>query len=137
MGDAANAEKYTMAAIEAGNNYRSTSDTNENFNLVWLARAYANARQFDQALAVTDRARELKPESADSLEGTMNSIVRAMILGMAGQREESLLEVERLLNTPASITRWELYLSPNWDFFRDDERFNELIRPLNLKDPEQ
>ncbi len=137
MGDAANAEKYTMAAIEAGNNYRSTSVTNENFNLVWLAKAYANAGQFDQALAVANRARELKPESADSLEGTMNSIVRAMILGMAGQREESLLEVDRLLNTPASITRWELYLSPDWDFFRDDERFNELIRPLNLKEPEQ
>ncbi len=137
MGDAANAEKYTTAAIEAGNNYLSTSGANEHFNLVWLAKAYANARQFDQALAVANQAVELIPESADILQGTAGSINRAMILGMAGQREESLLEIERLLNTTAGLTRWELYLSPDWDFFRDDERFNELARPPNLKVPEQ
>jgi hypothetical protein len=57
-----------------------------------------------------------------------------MILGMAGQREKSLAEIERLLNTPAGLNHWDLALSPDWDFFRDDERFNELARPLNQDD---
>ena len=56
---------------------------------------------------------------------------------MAGEREESLMEIERLLNTPAGLSRWELYLNPDWDFFRDDERFNALARPKNLEEASQ
>ena len=69
--------------------------------------------------------------------GTWNSVNRAMILGMGGQRDESLAEIERLLKTPVGLNRWELYLSPDWDFFRDDERFNALARPENLEEAGQ
>lgn len=132
MGDLGNAEKWTQAAIEAGRAYHSTSVGNEAQNLEPLARAYAGAGQYDEALAAINRSRELKSEAADSLEGTPSSSTRAMILGMAGQREESLAEIERLLNTPAGLNRWDLYLNPDWDFFREDKRFNQLARPLNL-----
>ena len=46
-------------------------------------------------------------------------------------------EIERLLNTPAGLSRWDLYLNPDWDFFRDDERFNALARPENMEEISQ
>ena len=134
MGDDSNAEKLTRAALEAGTKYHSTSASNEAASLLSLALVYAGAGQFDQAMATIDRSIEIKPESADSLEGPLGSITRARILGMAGRHEESLAEIERLLNIPAGLNRWDLYLNPEWDFFRDDERFNELARPPNLKE---
>jgi hypothetical protein len=62
---------------------------------------------------------------------------RAQVLGMAGKREESLAELEYLFEQGVDINRWQLYLDPNWDYFRDDERFNDLVRPLNLKAAQQ
>lgn len=62
---------------------------------------------------------------------------RALVLGMAGKREESLAELENLVKQGANISPWRLSLDPNWDFFRDDERFNELARPLNLDEARQ
>jgi hypothetical protein len=56
---------------------------------------------------------------------------------MTGKREEALVEIDRLLKHPTGFTRWKLYLDPRWDFFRDDERFNDLIRPLNLKETDK
>jgi tetratricopeptide (TPR) repeat protein len=139
MGEAGNADKYARSAIEAGTTDTSTSKgVDSNFSRSGLlASAYANVGQLDKALAVIDRSLELVPESADSLTGPGFSISRARILGMAGQRDESLAEIERLLNTPAGLTRWDLYLNPDWDFFRDDERFNQLARPDNLEEGRQ
>ena len=129
MGDDANAEKYTQATIHSALDYNSVNASNQAVNQDVLAHSYARTGQFDKAMAAVKRARELRPESGDSLEGPLSSVTRAMVLGMTGQREESLAEIERLLNTPAGLNRWDLALSPDWDFFRDDERFNELARP--------
>ncbi len=38
-----------------------------------------------------------------------------------------------LLEVPNGFDKWWLYLDPRWDFMRDDERFNALIRPDNLE----
>jgi TolB-like protein/tetratricopeptide (TPR) repeat protein len=131
MGDNANAEKYTQAAIQSALDYNSVNPSNQSAKLDVLAHAYARIGQFDEALAAVKRTAELRSESDDSLEGPQSSITRAMVLGMAGEREESLAEIERLLNTPAGLNRWDLALSPDWDFFRDDARFNELAQPPN------
>ena len=69
------------------------------------------------------------PESKDQLYGIYMSQTRAQVLAMAGEREAALAEIERLLNSPYRFNKWNLYLDPRWDFFRDDERFNDLIRP--------
>ena len=57
------------------------------------------------------------------MNGPVIEGLRAQILGMTGQRDEALVEIERLLNTPAGLVRWQLRLDPTWDFFRDDPRF--------------
>jgi TolB-like protein/Tfp pilus assembly protein PilF len=133
LGNEERADQYIRAAIDAGTSYHSQNKGSMKFNLDALALAYAHLRQFEKALEVTDRAYELLPESADSLVGPQSSAIRARILGMAGQRDAALAEIERLLNTPAGLNRWDLYLNPDWDFFRDDERFNALARPDNLE----
>ena len=112
----------------------TTNDTNNALLLGVLADSYVLAGELDKAQETITRALNLMPESRDSLQGPSYSVSAARIMAIAGQRDEALLEIERLLNTPGGLIRWNLYLSPEWDFFRDDERFNELIRPLNLKE---
>ena len=92
------------------------------------------------AIAVVDAANrsvEIMEKGNDVMFSAEMAQSRAMILGMAGQRDESLAEIQRLLAHPLGYSRWSLYLDPQWDFFRDDERFNELARPLNLKEAQQ
>jgi tetratricopeptide (TPR) repeat protein len=132
MGYIEMAKEHTQEAIDFGEAYQSSNPNNMAWILTVLSQAYAISGQMELALATSLRARDLKPESQDSLEGPELSNTYAMILGMAGHRDEALAEIERLLNTPAGLNRWILNLSPEWDFFRDDERFNELIRPPNL-----
>ena len=55
----------------------------------------------------------------------------------SGLAAEALAEIERLLDKPSGLVRWNLYLDPMWDFFRDDERFNALIKPRNLDEAKQ
>jgi len=134
QGDAANAEKYSREVIQWATKYVSGTDANQAVTKDLLAYAYARTGQFNEALAALNRSQELRSESDDSLEGPVSSINRAMVLGMIGQRDESLAEIKRLLKTPAGLNRWDLYLNPDWDFFRDDERFNALARPGNLEE---
>jgi hypothetical protein len=51
------------------------------------------------------------------------------MLARAGQRDRALERIAEHLDGAEGLTRWQLYLQPNWDFFRDDPRFNDLVRP--------
>ncbi len=55
------------------------------------------------------------------------------VLARAGKRDEALACLPKVIDQPGGFFRWELYLDPTWDFMRDDERFNELVRPPNLE----
>lgn len=133
LGNKDKADQYIQAAIEAGASYQSNNIGSMSFNLIALGSAYAQFQQFDKALEAVNRSVELLPESSDSLVGSQSSVVRARVLGMAGQRDAALAEIKRLLTKPAGLSRWDLYLNPDWDFFRDDERFNALARPDDLE----
>jgi len=127
------AKELAQQALEEALKLESTSDYDEAFRLQALALAYLLNDQADKALQISEQALALYPESRDSLNGVYLSSINAWIMAKAGLRDEALTEIGRLLNTPAGLNRWDLYLDPRWDFFRDDERFNELIRPSNLE----
>ena len=55
------------------------------------------------------------------------------VTALTGERDRALELMAQLIDMPAGFIRWEMYLDPRWDFFRDDDRFNELIRPDNLE----
>jgi hypothetical protein len=53
-------------------------------------------------------------------------------LALVGQHDLALEEIERLIDTSGNnLTRWKLSLDPRWDFFRVDQRFNDLVRPVS------
>jgi TolB-like protein/Tfp pilus assembly protein PilF len=126
------AQQVVDQSLEA----ESSTDANKSFNLQAVARAYLLTGEIDKALELSNQAMNLLPESRDSFNGVYISNQHAWIMAKAGQRDEAMAEIERLLDTPAGLNRWILYLHPDWDFFRDDERFNELVRPLNLAEGE-
>jgi tetratricopeptide (TPR) repeat protein len=133
-GDEAAAVDLAQQAIDAASGFEPVTDDAAATVLQALAFAYVSMGQADKALQSIEEALNLMPESRDSINGANLASTRAWILAMTGSRDAALAEIERLLNTPAGMVRWDLYLSPQWDFFRDDERFNDLIRPLNLKE---
>ena len=125
------------AAIDLiANAVRSGTNT-DGFEFMFQAPALAGRGRFDEAIAAANHAVEIMQSSGDAIFTVGMRVTRALVLGMAGKREESLAELENLFKQGVNITRWQLYLDPNWDFFRDDERFNALARPLNLEEARQ
>jgi len=127
------AKELAQQAIEEALKLESTTDTEEASRLIGLSLAYLLNGQADKALQTSEQGLALYPESRDSLNGVYLSKIHAWIMAKAGLRDEALAEIGRLLKTPTGLNRWDMYLDPRWDFFRDDERFNELVRPLNLE----
>lgn len=99
------------------------------------ARAWAlvSLGDFEKAIALSEQAISLAADTvSDALEGLLPYAMHCFVLARAGKRDEALALMTRLLDQPGGFDRWPLYLDPRWDFSRDDERFNELIRPHNL-----
>ena len=72
-----------------------------------------------------------KPASLerDHVSGASFQRAHTFVLALTGQRDEALERIAANIDAPEGFSRWELYLEPEWDFFRNDERFNELVRP--------
>ena len=101
------------------------------------AQALALRGDKSQAIAAIDEAKQLVQTENDSFDGNYVNAVSAEVLALVGERDRALDLIAQLIDRPAGFKRWELYLDPRWDFFRDDERFNELIRPRNLEQAKQ
>jgi TolB-like protein len=98
-----------------------------------LAEAHALLGEMDSALAYAARAEQRLPMERDHVFGIpINSRV-ILVRAMAGQRDWALQAIAERLDRPGGFSRWRLYLDPAWDFFRDDPRFNELVRPQGVE----
>lgn len=97
-----------------------------------ITRSYLG--EHDTALESSLKATQILPREKDHLFGTMLARNHTLILARAGKRDEALERLAASIDKPEGLTRWQLYLDPQWDFFRDDERFNDLVRPLNLQE---
>lgn len=111
---------------------KSLAIRNRALQLINIALAHALVDEPQKALVTMQEAQSLIKTTEDRLAGAMIDGLAARILALVGQHESALAEIERLVDTPGSqVTRWNLTLDPRWDFFRVDERFNELVRPLS------
>jgi TolB-like protein/Tfp pilus assembly protein PilF len=118
--------------IEKESTRETLAVRNRSFQLINLALAYALIDEPEKALEIMKDAKTTIKSVADGLAGAAIDASAARILALVGQHDLALQEVERLFDSPAGyMTRWSLTLDPHWDFFRDNERFNELIRPEN------
>ncbi|MCH7830388.1 MAG: hypothetical protein IIB75_07470 [Proteobacteria bacterium] len=100
------------------------------------ARAWALVLlgDFDAAIALSEQAvSQVADYESDAVEGLVPLTIHCYVLAKAGRRDEALVLLSRVLDQPGGLNRWPLYLDPRWDFFRDDERFNDMIRPHNLE----
>ncbi|NOR18694.1 MAG: hypothetical protein GQ538_01230, partial [Xanthomonadales bacterium] len=137
QGDEETALNQASLSIKKLTSAPRTNTYIDGIELSTLAMAYAFVGEYDLALITSRESMAALPEDSDTLFGTDNSEFNTQVLAMAGNRDEALAEIERLLQHPTGFSPWMLYLDPRWDFFRDDERFNDLVRPLNLKEDRQ
>ena len=104
----------------------------DGWDLIYLALLHAELGNEQEAIKMAARSVDIVPEAKDAMNGGYIAGFNAQVLGLTGHRDEALAEIARLLDTPAGLIHWQVYFDPTWDFFRDDERFNELIRPKNF-----
>ena len=96
-----------------------------------IALSMARLGRFDEALALADKlTSEITYERDALLYGWLRT-QQAMIMGLAGDQEAALDNLETALQIPTAfrVTTWDLYYDPNWDFMRDNPRFVELATP--------
>jgi len=96
--------------------------------------AYALSGDPQRARAACDRAHDILPESRDKVHGVERSNLCALALGLSGDTDSALSEIERLLVIPNGLTPWQLALDPNWDFLRSDPRFQTLVAQTQLSE---
>ena len=136
LGDAERADQHLSSAIDQ----LSSIDISARGVAVagqyqTLAVALAVRGEGDLAIAAPEDAVRALPFDVDEAEGTYPLMTLCYVLAVSGERERALVMLSELIDQPAGFVRWEMQLDPRWDFFRDDERFNEMIRPHNLEQP--
>jgi TolB-like protein/tetratricopeptide (TPR) repeat protein len=104
------------------------------YDAVTFAELLAFQGEFERAIATAEKAYNLVSPDSDHVGGLWTAMGLTRVLALSGERDRALELLAKFIDKPAATTRWEFYLDPRWDFFRDDERFNELIRPHNLDD---
>ncbi len=97
-----------------------------------LALALALRGETTQAIQLAEEATRVQSIESDSLSGAAPLQTLCMVLALSGERDRALELIAEIIDVPGGLIRWETYLDPRWDFFRDDKRFNNLIRPHNL-----
>ncbi len=99
----------------------------------WPHYAYAENLSLQgrhrQALASCDRATSILPFDKDKVHGALFRQECAWVTARSGEIDQALDEIEWFLEHGWGFSRWELALSPRWDFLRDNPRFRELATP--------
>ncbi len=133
LGETARADSLLEEAIQQlANIDRDRPGPIEAYNLDWMASVLALQGQKSRAIAIAEEATRIVSLQNDKIDGSWHLIVLCQVLALTGERDRALEILAQMIDKPAGFNRWELTLDPRWDFFRDDERFNDLIRPLSL-----
>lgn len=125
--------KLEKAAALIGEIDRNKGEFDLSVDLTTLGLVKAMQDDNEEAIELADEAMALFPLEKDVVDGSLVHMSAAYIKASAGQRDEALKMIEQLLVTPGGFKHWHLYLDPQWDFMRSDERFNQLIKPANLE----
>jgi len=130
LGKTEKADKVLREFISTENSKNLPVARSRSYQLSNQALAFALLGDSSKALEYMDRAITTSESVGDAMANGTIQGMRVRLLAIVGQREQALVEIERLLDTPASyLSLWMLTLDPRWDFMRDDDRFNELIKP--------
>ncbi|MDH3769108.1 MAG: hypothetical protein OES99_11750, partial [Gammaproteobacteria bacterium] len=134
LGQHETADKFLREAVQRlADIDRSHQRVTVASQLATLAIALALQDEHKRAIEIAQEAVELHSLENDKVDGTNPMKWLSYVLALAGEYDRSLDLIAQLIDQPSGFRRWELYLHPRWDFFRNDERFNALIRPNNIE----
>ena len=96
-----------------------------------IAISMAYLGKFDEALSLATKLTNEFPYERDSMLYGWLLTNQAMVKGLAGDQETAMDDLEKAFYIPTAfrVTSWHLHYDPNWDFMRDNPRFNELATP--------
>jgi TolB-like protein/tetratricopeptide (TPR) repeat protein len=138
LGDPDAANEVLKEFITSENTRESPTLRYRTYQLINLALAYALTDEPQMALETMEEARTNIKSVADGLGGAIVDDMAVRVLALAGKHDQALLEIQKKIDTPGGyLSRWTLTLDPRWDFFRNNERFNDLIRPENAPEAGQ
>src|SRR5437870_3401997 len=100
---------------------------------IQLAKALAFLSEKDAAVAETQRAAELRPESKDAFGGPEIMEGVAEVHAVLGNNDRAIEILEGLLSRPSGVTAQMLRINPIWDPLRGDPRFQALIDKYGAK----
>jgi tetratricopeptide (TPR) repeat protein len=98
-----------------------------------LAKALAQLREKEAALAEAQHASELLPESKDAFGGAEIAAGVAEVYAILGDNDRVIDVLGGLLTRPSSVTAQGLKINPIWDPVRGDPRFQALIEKYGGK----
>jgi serine/threonine-protein kinase len=132
-GDAASGQRFFMDAAPEMERVRDHSDDVGVHQQ--LALLYAYMGQKEDALREARYTVEMEPESQNAFHGASHVATLAMIYALAGDADQAIPLIERLLTTPGpvgwaapgSITLADLRLRWEWDLLRKDPRFQKIL----------
>ncbi len=129
QGDLESARAYFEQYLAEARNYEPGGRRARAFRAMNQAEAQAWLGNRDAALALTELSTSLLSREDDHVFGATLNGREIWLRAFTGQRDRALEAIAERLDQPEGLTRWRLYLEPRWDFFRDDPRFNDLVRP--------
>ena len=100
---------------------------------VQLAKIHAWLGEKEAALAESQRAMQLRPESKDAFEGPQITAQVAEVCAILGDNDRAIELLDGLLNRPSEVSVSILKLNPAWDPLRKDPRFQALIDKHSAK----
>ena len=89
--------------------------------LAWLGEKEA-------AIAEGKRATEMLPENVDAFDGPKLTEELAEIYCIVGEHDKAIDLLDGLLSRPSFVTVASLKVLPNWDWLRNNPRFNEVLK---------
>src|SRR5215469_11616029 len=116
---------FLKAKAAAEGQVKRTPDAEEAH--LQLAKTLAFLGERDAALAETQRASELRPESKDAFGGpeVMESV--AEVYAILDEKDRAIEVLDGLLSRPSGMTVQRLKVNPIWDALRNDQRFQNLL----------
>jgi serine/threonine-protein kinase len=94
-----------------------------------LGIAYAGLGRNDEAIREARKGVELLPVEKEAWRGSYRLISLATVYTMAGEHEQALDVLERLVSIPADFSARLLTLDPTWKPLRGNARFQKLLGP--------
>src|SRR6476620_12578221 len=94
---------------------------------VGFAKILAWLGEKDAAIAETQRAMDLRPESKDAFEGPPITEQVAQVYVIVGDNARAIELLDGLLSRPSEVTLQALKVNPAWDPIRNDPAFQALF----------